>query len=298
MKLLPLANLEADNILTNLICTQNYTNVFNPSILEFDNNYYVVFRCMGTKDICKFESILIKFNVKNNRKDTISLSLYCQKFGISNCADPKLVMLDNEIWVTFNTGYNSIQNDIYLLRISNELGIPSKCILKGRKSVEKNWAFYKFKGELRAIYSLSPFQNVRLKWLDYSRNEFHFEFENVDFNKINSRRINLSIGTQLVYAKNNSFLIAHQKIYFGSKKIYFGRFIRISEDYKNLQISSNVLFHSYFSLLGSIPKRNKNLISCSYFSGLILKGNNYIISYGINDLSFAIKKVNISSIWD
>src|SRR5690606_28091316 len=81
--------------------------------------------------------------------------------GISSVADPKLFRFNDELWLTFNTGWHPIRNDIYIARLAPELGAPSKCIYFGRQAIEKNWAFYARGNSLYAIYALHNGSSVR-----------------------------------------------------------------------------------------------------------------------------------------
>ena len=95
--------------------------------------------------------------------------------------------------------------------------------------------------------------------------------------------------------------MAHEKIFIKNKRIYFGRLICLKLQDKKLKlikIYPNRYIHSFSSLLGTIKKRNTNLISCSYFSGFSFKENEnlIILSYGINDYNFAFASIPFKSI--
>jgi len=85
--------------------------------------------------------------------------------------------------------------------------------------------------------------------------------------------------------------MAHEKRFLYNKRIYFGRLVCLSvidKKFKITKVSPYRYIHSFRSLFGTIKKRNKNLISCSYFSGISQDiDSKIILSYGINDFSFS-----------
>jgi hypothetical protein len=284
--------------ITDIINLERYSNVFNPGTLIAKNILYVTFRAFD-RGFSKFHSFLIKYDLQKQLiEEEIDISEICNSYNIDICADPKLLQLDNEVWLTFNTGYSLSPNSIYLMRVCESPGKPYQCLLEGRKTIEKNWAFFKSGDELQAIYSLTPFLKIFLYDKCEERNIFFFKFINdqslpVLFSK---KRINLSIGTQLVKVGDTLHLIAHEKIKIGYKRLYFGHFVTVKNS--NAVVHPKRLFHSYKSLLGSKIKHNKNLISCTYFSGLMLYDKYFIVSYGINDITFDIKKIPQELIWN
>src|SRR5690606_23130044 len=109
----------------------------------------------------------------------------------------------------------------------------------------------------------------------------------------------LSIGSQVVELSDGHGLIGHRKIRLFDKRLYYGVPVKVRNiDGKYIMEISNMrLIHSYASLLGARVKHNKNLISCTYFSGLDFIGDQVILGYGINDVSFGLAMLNPSQLW-
>lgn len=292
-----LSKFESERSIIDLIDPDKYKNAFNPSIYEFKGVIYVAFRALSAQATMPFYSYLIKYYPAGNYSEEINISEICLSYNINVCADPKLLLLDDELWLTFNTGYSTDFNYIYLLKVSDTFGQPYKCILENRKTVEKNWAFFKKDNLLQAIYTIYPFRKIYLESIDEEDHLFKFTFfkETAPGVPIYGKKKNLSIGTQLLHVDNHSYLIAHEKIRFINKVIYFGHFVSITEN--AIKIHPQRIFHSYKDLLGVKKKYNKNLISCTYFSGLCIIKNKFLISYGINDISFDIKTITKGFIW-
>ena len=49
-------------------------------------------------------------------------------------------------------------------------------------------------------------------------------------------------------------------------------------------------------MLGASKKHNPNLLSCTYYSGLVANDTTALISYGINDLDFSFAEVTKSEL--
>ncbi|MES2376906.1 MAG: hypothetical protein V4553_10020 [Bacteroidota bacterium] len=292
-----MADLVCERSLVDLINRDKYINVFNPSVYITDEMIYLTFRAFGFKKTQPFHSYLIKYNPVSNHKEEIDISEFCIAYNINICADPKLLSLDNDVWITFNTGYSTSFNSIYLLKVSGAISKPYECLLDGRKIVEKNWAFFKQDNLLQAIYSISPYRKIYLENLDEKTKTFNFKFaKDVNINLAGqTKQKKLSVGTQLLKVGQSYCLIAHEKIKIFNKIIYFGRFVSINGD--KITIHPGRMFHSYKSLFGSWKKYNNKLISCSYFSGLAYQADDFIISYGINDTAFAIKRIASKQLW-
>ena len=286
-----MGNFKSVEYVTELIKKKKHENVFNPSLAVVASVTYVSFRAFGTTGASKFDSFIIKFDSESQFSEEINISELCATYSIAICADPKLVVMENEVWLTFNTGHSENENAIYLMKVSNKIGKPYQCILESREKIEKNWAFFKDNNHLHAVYSLTPLVKLKLSNICEQKNIFYFKFLNDDLADLKylQKKSNLSIGTQLLKINDSYNLIAHEKIKIGRKRVYFGRFVEIKNS--TVVIHKKRLIHSYASLLGSRIKHNKNLISCTYFSGLAADGEDFIISYGVNDISFDVKRI-------
>jgi len=237
--------------------TFRYT--FNPSIIEGVKGNYLAIRFYNdqTKVV---EAVLFFWNNGDNFK-SINLSSYFRKeAGIKKVADPKLFKLNQ---------YN------------------------GRQKIEKNWVFYQANNTLYALYSLSPLKI--LKCTKVGENLSCAEVLGLS-QKNNFER--LSLGTPLLHWEGDRYIcLAHKKYYFKGKRLYTG--IPIIFDAKNQSITTqkNEFIHSFKSLLGAKKKFNKNLFSCTYFSGIMKKGMDVILTYGINDVSWNLTRIKTRKLW-
>lgn len=108
-----------------------------------------------------------------------------------------------------------------------------------------------------------------------------------------------SIGTQLAWEGEKGFLIAHLKIHYFGKLLYLGQFVKVWFENNDVhaEIGGGYLLHSFKALLGNRTKHNKNLLSCTYFSGLRTTDDGMQVGYGINDVDFAFAEMDRKSIW-
>lgn len=286
------------NVITQALRSLGHENIYNPSFF-INHLTHIVFRSFGSKKTTPIESFYLQIDVNKNILPPISLSEKFQSFGISYVADPKIFSLNNEVWITFNSGYQkSGFNSLYIAKVYPELGQPIECNYENRVNVEKNWAFYSFENYLYALYSLNPLTILRsIKPLSKIKQSHDLLFSKYYLNTESKNK--LSIGTQLQEYKKNSYFIAHKKISFLGKRLYLGVpcKINLKDPHPELRVSSIYLAHSISSLWGSLNKHNKNLISCSYFSGLQIKDNMAYLGYGINDINFSLRKTNFKKLW-
>ena len=83
------------------------------------------------------------------------------------------------------------------------------------------------------------------------------------------------------------WVVAHERHHLLRWRAYVGRLVRIRLDDDNapLKVLPGRMVHSRRSMLGAFPKHNAHLLSCSYFSGLLVDDDAMVLGYGVNDLS-------------
>lgn len=269
----------------------NYKYSFNPSYVSTENKNYLAIRLLETES----KKIIVKIYCWEDDKNFTNLNLseyFLKHLNISKVADPKLFMMNNNVWCTFNTGYISdAYNKIGLFEITNEkIGLTYLCSYSKRARIEKNWAFFKKNEQLFCLYSLSPLKILKAKVYKDSVIDFEDFYEN----KLQDFK-NYTIGTPLVEDADYFYFVSHRKFYYKGKRLYFGRPFKLSFKKKEpyVQKCKYLLFHSLKSLFGDKFKFNKNLISCTYFSGIQKVNDHMMLIYGINDVqwnSILIKK--------
>jgi len=167
------------------------------------------------------------------------------------------------------------------------------CEYDKRTAIEKNWAFYSERNQLFALYSLNPLTIIQASHTEAHKMEFKDNF--ID-DKQNFK--NYSIGTPLIKLDNGYGFIAHKKITINGNRLYLGKPITLNLNKKPTLLSKpKFLIHSFGSLLGNRFKFNKQLISCTYFSGLFSDNKKLILSYGINDVNYNIVRIDQKKIW-
>lgn len=267
---------------------------FNPSISKLGENHFLVIRIFDESKK-KIESYFFHYN-KEVLLNKINLSEYfLDNECIDYVADPKLLVLKEELFVTFNNGYvNSENNKICIFRYS-EMRITDfyYCEYPNRNRIEKNWAFFIKNGKLKVLYSLSP-----LTVLEEERKEGNVIYFRELFVDKSQFYNNYTIGTQLFNVNETYHFIVHLKIFIRKKRVYIGFPFKFNPVSNKIFFSKKMLIHSFRSLFGSKFKFNKNLISCSYFSGIYIDSENTFLSYGINDTSWGIAKIKNEKLWN
>lgn len=270
-------------------------NIFNPSFACSDSLLAITFRGIAPGDNI-IRAYLLTQSLLDQSIQLKDLTKQYALEGIGNVADPKLFHFNGNLWITFNTGWHPDNNDIFIAKITPSLEAPVRCIFSGRQKIEKNWAFYGSGETLRAIYSL---QGPVLQATSLS-SSFRNDVEMTQVGIVKSSRSieRYSIGTQLVWLGDDAYLVAHRKIQIFGKRLYLGKLMKLTFNENDIQITqgSKYIFHSWTSLMGSRLKYNKNLLSCSYFSGLYLVNDNAQLGYGVNDVTFHFSEISLGSL--
>jgi hypothetical protein len=269
-------------------------NSFNPSFIKKDDVIYLSFRAKSNNAHSKFDAFLLTYDLKSRQSQLKNLSESTLCYNINPTADPKLTLIDNDVWLTFNTGYKINGNEVYLWQVNNRKAKPVACHYENRQRIEKNWGFFQHNQSLYCIYSLAD--SMFLKSTNFNSDTFSFAASGIKPAKLSTLH-GYTIGSQpFRHSDGYYYLIAHKKFTVLKKRLYLGRLIRFRFEGGNshFQMARDFLSHSYKSLLGSKTKHNKNLISCTYFSGLNVIDNQLIASYGINDIDFNF--ANLASI--
>lgn len=289
-----------------------HTNVFNVSVVEVGGLVVACYRAFGPARQKPFHAYTLTIDGAG-ATSLHDLTAHCEAAGIRPTADPKIFVVGDSVYATFNTGTpSSGPNDIYLVRVAPTPGVPQRVELVGRDRtrVEKNWAFHHTADErgvapetgLQGIYSLAPF--VTLRQVDGglgSDSTIVLEASEHDARRHGGFPKQMTIGTQPVRSASGELvLVAHERFAIAGKRAYVGRALRIRDDARgnvDLTISPRRLVHSFAA---AVPRRgvhNPNLLSATYFSGLDVVGDTLRMSYGVNDVDFGIADVKETALW-
>ncbi len=271
---------------------RSYKYSFNPSYAVCLETKALSIR-LYNKETDKIEAHLFIWSSGNDIVEIDLSSYFEDSCNIAKVADPKLFVMDNCIWGTFNTGHVSKgSNELFLFKIENsEIATYYACKLAGRRRIEKNWSFYSHSGNVYALYGLDPV--TVLKAVSFEKNEALFEYE---FNAENIRFKNYTIGTPLTRHGSSFCFVAHKKIFFFGKRLYFGKVFFFNPTTNTVNPCKTNLIHSYRDLPGNRHKFNRNLISCTYFSGIHISNDEVFLCYGINDVDWSIASLKINEL--
>lgn len=286
--------------LAELADSAGLSNVFNPSIATLGGVTHLAFRGEQTPGVRPFGAFYA-ISDGNGLSMVADLTEIASTYGIRNVADPKLVVLDERVFVTFNTGFSSREpNYLYLQQLWPRIEAPQECVVGARQVIEKNWAFYlDGRGELGAIYSLTPTVTITLREGELGSGSPLF-FERRPATSAEGRS-DLTIGTQLSFSGDGvAWLVAHQKLRILRRRAYFGRLVRVQFSGNGdvrVDVGARPLVHSIASTLPRLPRHNRGLLSATYFAGLQYGLEGFDLSYGINDVGYSFAHVRKEDLW-
>ncbi len=274
-------------------------NVFNPSIVAVAGGVAVAFRAGRWPGDKPFRAYYLPPD--DSCETLIDLTGTFALAGSAHICDPKLLKLDNEIWVTFNTGHFEKPNRIFIAQLHPSLSDPYELILSDRNQIEKNWALFRRNGTLYAVYSVQPL--VILRALDRRSTARTIEFERVQDDAAGATvgQGSLTLGSQLVALDSCASeygAIVHWKLHVGKKRTYIGLPARIRRngDILVANIGNTYLIHSFRALFGGSILHNPNLLSCTYVSGITIADDCALISYGINDIDAGFAEIPVRKV--
>jgi hypothetical protein len=264
-------------------------NIFNPSVATTESGIAIAFRAGRWPGDKPFRAYYL-----SGDDAPVDLSEAFTSRVLPAISDPKLFTLNDEIWVTFNTGHLEKPNRIYIAQMHPNQSRPYELVLSGRQPIEKNWALFTVNGVLHAIYSISPLIVLRAVG-HQSDDKIVFE-RTVGGASLQHPYESYALGSQLAALDkvgHQFALIAHRKFHLNKRRIYLGLPIQIRRDREGQTLvpGRRYLAHSLKSLLGDSPRHNPNLLSCTYFSGLAVAGDRAVLAYGVNDVSAAFAEV-------
>lgn len=277
------------------------TNVFNSSIAFIGGTTYATVRALPPSGEKPFRGYLIRLGGDGGGQLT-DLADLVGDADLPKIADPKLVVLGDDLYLTFNTGESDpARNAIYLQRVSPTPGPLQRVDYDQRREIEKNWAFVLAPdGGLKVIYSLSPLTVLSLSQgeLGVSPTLTMTADRAAALPKIFPR---LHIGSQPISAGDRVLLIANQTVWVPKlmRKFYVGRLAKIDLASGELTLSARPLIHSWASMLPLQGPRRHNPIlwSATYFAGLARVDDDLVLGYGINDRAFGIARVPEHTVW-
>lgn len=295
---------EITDLITQVARDFGLSNVFNPSVVSENGAWHATFRAAVGPGRKPFHAFLLHADV-HGRTELTDLTALHDGADLTKVADPKLVVLNGDTYMTFNTGQvHSGHNDIYLQRVAPSLGPLQRCIYEQRRPVEKNWAFHTLPdGDLGVIYALAPFTALRLADGRLGVTDtLTFGAERAE-PQFNGEFPGLHVGSQpLTTADGRTLLVANQRFRLPPplyRRVYVGHLAEIDLSSSTLtRLSTRQLIHSRRSMFPPQRERhNPVLWSATYFSGLSRYGDDLLLGYGVNDKSFGVAQVSESSIW-
>ncbi|TWO34374.1 hypothetical protein E1J38_000565 [Seonamhaeicola sediminis] len=271
-----------------------YKYAFNSSYLEHKGTKYMALRVFDdfTKTIL---ALMFYWENESNIYELNLTHVLKNELGVFKVSDPKLFIMQDKVWGTFNTGHTrGGNNDIGIFQLEkNKVKSSFLCNYANRMTIEKNWSFFNENNVLYALYNVNPFTILKGEIVNSKQIEFrdYYIDDKTSFKKY-------SIGTPLVKSNDKYLFIGHYKLFLRKKMVYLGCPFHLKFGSKPVLIKGRLfLFHSIKSLFGSNKKFNVNLFSCTYFSGLFKENNKIYISYGINDVKWHIVSLIEKVLW-
>lgn len=280
------------DLLTEAVRAPGDRNLFNPSAAFHAGRWHVTYRRHEPGVRRRPRAFWMREDVPGRSWTRSDLTDLTRPYGVAVVADPKLVRLGTELFVTFNSGYSTTRNDLYLMRLAPEPAPPQLCTTRPRQAVEKNWGFFLGSGGLQVLYRVQPLQLLRLVRGFLGDGELVFESSTSGTASVRQ----LSLGLHPVVRGDDLLVVAHQRVYVRGRRGYLGRPVAVRGALSRgggaeVEVGRVRLLHSVTSLVRRGVSSNPNLLFATYFSTLQLHGDSVLLGYGVNDNDFAFAAV-------
>jgi hypothetical protein len=293
VRLSPYAAPEYLQPLTEVAARYHLTHVFNPSLIVRGETIHIAFRAESTPGERPFRGYVVT-SYKSGECLLLDLTELAEKADVGIAADPKLFEMDGELFATFNSGrVAGSYNDVCVVQLTPEIHPVQRVQFAHRRSVEKNWAFFRgTDGELRVLYSFDPLVVLRLiSGTLGTEEDLTFEFE--VFADVPESGPSLHVGTPLLFVNpTHSYLVVHRKWTALHWSFYQARLAMFSiGDCYSTDVSRRRLIHSFRTLFPDRKRANRRLFSATYFAGISHLNGSLVLSYGVNDVAPAVARI-------
>lgn len=271
------------------------SRVFNPSVCVAHGRTYLALRAESVVGERPFRAYLAVLD-HDGTGHLLDLTDRLAGLGVGRIADPKLMLLGTDVFLTFNTGFTRREpNQIFIMKVTEDADDPREVLYSNRSAIEKNWAFHLVEDRLQCIYSLAPLVVLEAESFDgRADGPITLTRRTLPGVSVDADTRSLTIGSQLlVDSTTTGYLIAHEKIRIARRRAYIGRVAQISglgSGNPTVLLGQRRLLHGPTSLLPARNPVNPNLWSATYFSGLSGTPDDPLLSYGINDADFGISR--------
>lgn len=288
---------------------KNHKNIFNPSITSTSKGLIINLRCsnyeMKIKDgnltytvykndellqpdninpvstinfICELDK---EFNLKKNTLLEINKSEFPFPFSVKGIEDIRIIEFNNNLYFIGNS--REVSNDNSPKMMLGKYSISKNSIesivkLYGYEDnkCQKNWSPFIHNNKLLFIYSFDPLVIL----------EPNLENGECKIYKNQNQKYNYSMlrgGSQGFYINNDLYFITHE-IIFDNGRIYFHRFVKMTEKLEIEKVSYPFFFKDW---------------GIEYVTGATYDKNNnkILISWGSNDKNANISSIDITK-WD
>jgi predicted GH43/DUF377 family glycosyl hydrolase len=220
-------------------------------------------------------------------------------------ADPRFIWWKNELYIYWNSGAHQPNNVQFIQKISTHdfmpIGSPKLLAKKGgANSIEKNWGLFESEQQLYAVYSLAPFELLRLS----NHTDSSLEFESVLKNDWRSSQLfpafdTLRGGAPPVIYNGKMYMVFHSITRPLLRKRYQAGVLVTSTDtcFSPIQITTSPLkLSNPFGEQFSYPRLNNTVREVMYPCGAFIQNDSLCIAYGVNDEHVMLDSVAIDAL--
>lgn len=298
---------------------QDEAYVFNPTMCKVAGGYALCYRVVQpNSDERRLATCLLDEDMRPVRGSAVALSDEI-RFALAEDldhraltwhADPRYFVLDGRIYLSWNNGSAQPQNCQFLLEMdatgTRPAGLAREIVaVRDRRPIEKNWMFFETGGQTWCIYSSFPHDvmSVDLDNPDYVICKPAFvtsavsDYETL-YGVVRGGAQPVSLGDHLLVLAHSSYKMSDGLRYYACM-VYeilarppfsITRCGMVPFTLPQTQGGDGAAF--------SFAKLNPTVGGVVYPCGIVLEGDQALISYGVNDERAAVARLPLSAMTD
>jgi len=291
----------------------SYVSIFNPTLTECDGKLVIAYRVVGEADNLRRIATAVldeKFQIVPGSaspfSDHIEFALAEDIDDSSRTwfADPRYFRLAGRLWMMWNNGHIDGVNKQFLVEVSADglrpIGKAREIVMTGaRRKTEKNWSFFEDSNGIWAVYSVTPHRILQVDMSSEAvitcrltaESEWTAKYSHI-YGALRGGAQPIQLGSQFMNVVHSSYLMPDGREYVAAVYQFEGQYpFKPAQELPTPIFVPDVLKKSEQENLHDLNPGTSRVV---YPSGFVLRGDEMILSIGINDHEMGIARVSLN----
>jgi len=293
----------------------SYVSIFNPTLSDFDGKLVIAYRVVGENDsVRRIATAVLDENFQIVPGSATAFSDYIE-FALPDdldeashtwFADPRYFRLSNRLWMMWNNGHVDGVNKQFLIEVTEDglkpAGKAREILMTGaRRKTEKNWGLFEDSNGIWAVYSMTPHRILQVDMSSDSvitcrlaaESNWTAKYSQI-YGALRGGAQPIRVGSQFLNVVHSSYLMPEGREYVAAVYQFEAQFpFEPVQELVTPIFVPDVLKKSELENLHDLNPGTSRVV---YPSGFVLRGDEVIMSVGINDHEMGIARTSLSLI--